>query len=489
MPCAQCTSGDVVLTCQDGNCVRVNGMLGVVVYLRPTGTAAGCKTTNPSRYWKLSRNCCGNARKQELEDSLMMARNVIERHFVEDHCTEMTKIPFIWNVDTQGPYLTLDMKMSHLKDLVFNFMFGVKAHRILKINISLNELKELQFESLCPFVNLRELNVSLNSICSISWLSALPLLMILNLAHNEVETLQGLENCKGLTVLNLSYNRIKSFANLPFLNSLTEMHLSGNQLESLEGAQHVPQLCELYIQGNQICSLLPLSSNLRLCVLDASDNTVLSLTDTVHVLGSLRRLKKLKLKGNPLTQDKGYSTAFRQSTTTEILDSVLLRDQYTYGSLFAPHVDVQMQTKEDLQEKARLAIQSKMQEKRSETESAIHYLHSKILNLQKGQLDYEDNLTMELEAYNRYLDIIPTEDYHSIDPKKVPYAMEKYMFTQFWERWDQGKRRQEYHPFRNLRKPDEVIQTAASVLSNLYPKHRSQETPDKEAGKHQETVC
>ncbi|XP_067915880.1 protein phosphatase 1 regulatory subunit 7-like [Heterodontus francisci] len=398
-----------------------------------------------------------------------MDGNMIERQFVEDRCTEMAIIPFIWNVRTEGPHFSLDMKMSRLKELVFNFVFGSRAHRILKINISLNELKELQCESLSPFVNLHELNVSLNSLRSISWLSVLPHLMVLNLSHNDIETLQGLESCKMLTVLDLSHNRIRSIANLPSLYSLTELHLSGNRLESLEGVQTAPQLSELYVQGNRIHSLLHLSSSLGLRVLDASDNVILSLVDALHVLGNLKRLKQLRLKGNPLTRDNSYSTAIGQSTTAEILDNVLLRDRYTYGSMFPPHGDVRGQVKEDLKATVRVAFQNKVQEKQRETESAIHYLHSRILNLQEEQEDYEDHLTVELEAYNRYLDVIPAEDYQSIDSEKVPSAMERYMFTKFWERWDQGKRRQGNRPFGDLTKPDEVIQTAAWLLSNPYP--------------------
>ncbi|XP_067861393.1 dynein axonemal assembly factor 1-like [Heptranchias perlo] len=283
--------------------------------------------------------------------------------------------------------------------------------------------------------------------------------MVLNLAHNAVETLGGLESCKTLTVLDLSHNRIRSIVGLPILNSLTELHLSGNKLESLEGVHHAPQLCELYIRGNRICSLLPLSSSLGLCVLDASDNVILSLPDTLHVLGNLRRLKQLRLKGNPLTRDNLHVTAVRQSTAVEILDNVLLRDRSTFGSTFAPHADVRGRTKEDLKETARAAFQNKVQEKRRETGSAIHYLHGRILSLQEEQQDYEDHLTMELKAYNRYLDAIPAEDYQSIDSERVPGAMERYMFTKFWERWDQGKRRQGNHPFRDLTKPEEIAQT------------------------------
>ncbi|XP_051890186.1 uncharacterized protein LOC127580606 [Pristis pectinata] len=327
-----------------------------------------------------------------------MAGSLIENQFFEDHCTELTVIPFIWSVQTEGPHFCLDMKMSHLKQLVFNFELEDKAQRILKFNISLNELEELQCDSLSPFANLLELNVSLNSLSSISWLSALPQLMVLNLSHNIIETLQGLECCTMLTVLDLSHNQIGSIANLPILNSLTKLHLSGN-------------------------------------------------------------------KGNPLTQDHRCSTAIRQSTTVEILDNVLLRDGFT----FEPPTDLQRQMKENLKESARMAFQSKVQEKRIETEMAIHYLHSRILSLQQDNQEVEDRLTLELEAYYRYLDAIPAEDYESIDSKKVPNAIERYMFTKFWERWDEGERRQRDHPFKDLTKSEEVVQTAAWLFTNPYP--------------------
>ncbi|XP_072922897.1 uncharacterized protein [Hemitrygon akajei] len=328
-----------------------------------------------------------------------MAGSLIENQFFEDHCTELTVLPFIWSIQTEGPHFYLDMKMSHLKQLKFNFEFENKAKRILKFDISLNELEELQCDSLSPFMNLLELNVSLNSLHSISWLSALPLLMVLNLSHNVIETLQGLECCTMLTDLDLSHNRIRSIVNLPILNNLTKLHLNGNKLESLEGVQHVPHLCELYIQGNGICSLLPLSSSLNLCVLDASDNMILFLSETLHVLENLRRLKQLRLKGNPLTQDSRYNSAIRQSTTVEILDNVLLRDGFTYGLTFESPADLQGQTKEGLKESARAAFQSRVQEKRIETEMAVHYLHSRILSLQKDNQEMEDHLTLELEAY------------------------------------------------------------------------------------------
>lgn len=400
---------------------------------------------------------------------LRMAKNLIENQFFEDHCSELTAIPFIWSVETEGPHYSLDMKMSHLKKLIFNFDFESKAQRILRFNISLNELEAMQYDSLSPFVNLLELNVSLNFLNSISWLKALPQLMVLNLSHNIIESLQGLECCKMLTALDISHNQIRSIANLPILNSLTKLHLSGNKLESLEGVQRLPQLCELYIQGNHICSLLPLSSSLNLCVLDASDNVILSLSDTLHVLENLRRLKQLRLKGNPLTQDERCNTAIRQCTTVEILDNVFLRDCFTYGLTFEPPADLQEQTKEDLKESARLAFQSKVQEKQIETEMAMHYLHSRMLSLQKDNQEMEDRLTLELQAYYRYLDAIPPEDYQSIDSKKVPDAIERYMFTKFWERWEEGKRRQRNHPFKDLTKSEEVVRTAAWLFTNPYP--------------------
>ncbi|XP_029472508.1 dynein assembly factor 1, axonemal-like isoform X4 [Rhinatrema bivittatum] len=170
------------------------------------------------------------------------------------------------------------------------------CQRIVKLDISLNELEELRTESLLPFENLRELDASLNTLSNVEGVGVLPSLAVLNLSYNAVTSVRGLEPCRRLVLLNLSHNRVKAVRDLPSLSSLTQLHLHSNKLKSLDGIQGLPQLRELYIQNNTISSLLPLSSSLTLNILDASNNEITSLMQTLQILRALRRLKQLHLK-------------------------------------------------------------------------------------------------------------------------------------------------------------------------------------------------
>ncbi|XP_075455025.1 uncharacterized protein LOC142494352 [Ascaphus truei] len=410
----------------------------------------------------------------------------IQRQFVEDRAAVLDFLPVTWNVKRPGPYYCLTMKMSRLKDLAFGFEFGSVnpretfpvtgfPERIVKLDVSLNELEELQADSLLPFENLLELDVSLNALGSVHAVGALPSLAVLNASYNAMTHIKGLATCSHLITLNVSHNHVRSMKDLPMLASLNQLHLDSNELESLEGIQNLPQLYELYVQNNQISSLLPLSTSLSLNVLDASNNDLGSLPETLQVVCGLRRLTQLKLKGNSLARDSRYATAIKQNTTVQILDNSLLKDPTDIGlspkqrSLLKDFLGSSPEggpTRQGLKDVAQKSFMGKLQAKRKDVESAVHHLHGRIMDLREELKDYEDNLSGEMESYVRYIDVIPPEHFHSIDPQKVPQAMEKYLFTKFWERWEHGKRKPGNVPFKDLTKPEEVVKAAAWLFSN-----------------------
>ncbi|KAM4039542.1 uncharacterized protein ACNLHF_017643 isoform 2-T3 [Anomaloglossus baeobatrachus] len=99
--------------------------------------------------------------------------HTITRQFVEDHATILDVLPVTWNVKTPGPYYRITMKMSRIKDFVFDFEFGSShfrdefpvtdfPERILQLDLSLNELTELKAISFHHLHNLLELNASCN---------------------------------------------------------------------------------------------------------------------------------------------------------------------------------------------------------------------------------------------------------------------------------------------------------------------------------------
>ncbi|KAK1166946.1 leucine-rich repeat-containing protein 23-like isoform X1 [Acipenser oxyrinchus oxyrinchus] len=402
----------------------------------------------------------------------------LDRQYVEDRGTVMLmdSLPFTWNVKSEGPHFCLDMKMSRLKELGYSFVFGsepreqwpVTGHpeRILKLDISLNELEELQNESMYPLENLCELNASLNALKGIQGVSVLPHLLDLQLSYNAISNVRGLQHNKMLTILNVSHNQIRTILGMPVLSNLTEVHIDSNKLESLEGIQNLPQLQELHAQNNQIRNLLPLSSSLNLHFADISNNEIHSLHESLQILKTLFRLKQLKLKGNPIARDNRYVTMVKQSTAVEILDNALIRDPRGHRQLLVPQSAKDGQTKEELIEAARAAYQDKLQRKQQEVASTIHYMHGRILDLQEELKEQKDSLRLELEGYIRYLETIPPEDFHSIDSRKVSGAIDQNMFTKFWKKWDHGKRRPGDIPFHDLTKPEEVVRTAVWLLSN-----------------------
>ncbi|XP_044836251.1 uncharacterized protein LOC123344279 [Mauremys mutica] len=406
----------------------------------------------------------------------------MNRQFVEDRAMVIDPLPFIWNVKGPGPHYCLDMKMSRLKGLAFAFEFGSVNPRIVKLDISLNELEELQPEALFPFENLSELDASLNALGVIRGIEVLPNLVVLNLSHNALRDLRSLENCIHLSVLNVSHNQVRALGDMPLLSNLTRLHLGSNKLRSLEGIQNLPQLCELYVQKNRISSLLPLSSSLALNVLDAASNEISSLQQALHVLGGLRRLRHLKLQGNPLARDSRYVAAIKQATSVETLDHALLRDpphrsalSLFSWSLLRESVAGSMDsgpTKEDLKKSASRIFLERLQRKTESTEHAVHHLHSRILDLREELREYEETFRTEVDGCIRYIDALPSEDFQGlVNPQEIPNAMEKYLFTKFWERWQHGRRKPANIPYKELTKPEEVIKAAVRLLSNppLHP--------------------
>ncbi|XP_053261716.1 dynein axonemal assembly factor 1-like [Podarcis raffonei] len=413
----------------------------------------------------------------------------MNRQYVEDRIVEVDPLPFTWNVETPGPHYVLCLKMSRLKQLAFNFEFGSVdprqsfpktefPERIVKLDISLNELQEIPPEALFPFENLAELDASLNALSTTRGMGPLPNLVALNLSYNAIGEVKELENCPRLSVLHMSHNRLRSLTEIPLLSNLTRLNLSSNQLESLEGVQNLPRLCQLHVRNNRIATLLPLASSLSLNVLCASGNDIGGLPEALHVLRGLRRLKHLTLKDNPVARDNRYTTAIKESTSVEILDGMFLHDPPSLSALplhmwpllrepASSSTDI-AQAKADLKEAARRAFSARLQRRRDDVGSAVHHFHSRILELQEELTGYEERLRLELDGCERFIQTLPSEDFRKLDnPQEIAEAMDKYLFTKFWEKWQRGQRKPACLPYKELSKPEDVVNAAAHLLSNL----------------------
>ncbi|XP_072003592.1 uncharacterized protein [Engystomops pustulosus] len=408
----------------------------------------------------------------------------IKRQFLEDRATVIDVIPVTWNVKTPGPYYCVTLTMSRIKDLVFDFEFESPYSRgdysvtdfpekILKLDLSLNELTTLKAKGFYHLRSLLDLNASCNILHSLPGLAMLSNLQVLDLSYNAISEIEQFKVCTQLVHLNLSHNKIQSIKELPSLVNLTQLHLNSNKLFSLDGIQNLPKLYELFVQHNKISSLLPLASSFTLNVLDVSNNNISSLSETVHVLHGLQRLSEVKLSGNPLAQSNRCIISLKEHTCIRILDNSILKyppkaEQLPgFQSILRESLSNMYKegyTRERMKDAVKKTLLERLKKKKDTLESSIHHFHREIMYLQEELTEFEETMKAEMENCIRYIDVIPQEEFLNIDPDKLQKATEQNLFTRFWEN---GKRKHENVSFKHLTKPEEVVKAAASLLSQL----------------------
>ncbi|KAG8576785.1 hypothetical protein GDO81_009972 [Engystomops pustulosus] len=341
----------------------------------------------------------------------------IKRQFLEDRATVIDVIPVTWNVKTPGPYYCVTLTMSRIKDLVFDFEFESPYSRgdypvtdfpekILKLDLSLNELTTLKAKGFYHLRSLLDLNASCNILHSLPGLAMLSNLQVLDLSYNAISEIEQFKVCTQLVHLNLSHNKIQSIKELPSLVNLTQLHLNSNK-------------------GN------PLAQSNRY-IISLKEHTCIRILDN--------SILKYPPKAEQLP---GYQSILRES----------LSNMYKEGY-----------TRERMKDAVKKTLLERLKKKKDTLESSIHHFHREIMYLQEELTEFEETMKAEMENCIRYIDVIPQEEFLNIDPDKLQKATEQNLFTRFWEN---GKRKHENVSFKHLTKPEEVVKAAASLLSQL----------------------
>ena len=170
-----------------------------------------------------------------------------------------------------------------------------------------------------------------NRLSSLAGVERLSRLRVLNCADNRVGSLVAVRDLRDLRALVANDNVISDTACLGALQQLNTLVLSGNALTAINDAafRSLTALTKLSLSNNQIASLggalrrcsalaelrvarnrltaLPdeLAANTRLKLVDAGGNRIRRLED-VAVLGRLRWLCNVNLRGNPVCDAPGY---------------------------------------------------------------------------------------------------------------------------------------------------------------------------------------
>ncbi|KAK7101209.1 leucine-rich repeat-containing protein 40-like isoform X2 [Littorina saxatilis] len=360
-----------------------------------------------------------------------MASTYLTPEFIERRLTTIppVAVPDSWGVERGGHYFQLDLKMCQLTAMHFDFSWGQERTpaprlasvldaptRILKIDVSLNDLSFLHEEWLEPFKNLRALDVSLNQIKHVQGVEVLQQLRTLNLSHNALRSADGLPNNSTLVELRLAVNDIQDMSTLPSMLNLKILDVSNNSLLSLDGLTSLPRLEELYAHRNQLRDILPVMSCRELRVLNAANNSIASFDTTLKVLAQLRSIQNVSLHGNPIDREPHYQgDILRVSQTIMTLDNISVKpipkreqDHKRHaGNLFS------------LKDAARQAFHDRIRVAKERLDDNVSFLQRRIVAMQHEHEEFEAKLKADLEACLRYLDTLSEEEIGSQDRSNI----------------------------------------------------------------------
>ena len=113
----------------------------------------------------------------------------------------------------------------------------VVLKHVTMLDLSMNYLSTMNFLSLFP--NLRHLFMTGNKLEHLSNLDAVPDLETLAVSSNRIKTFEGLGDLKQLKLLSLNYNEISSLQGFPFLPSLQAVNIKGNPIDEWQDIRRI----------------------------------------------------------------------------------------------------------------------------------------------------------------------------------------------------------------------------------------------------------
>ncbi|XP_021358652.1 uncharacterized protein LOC110453809 isoform X2 [Mizuhopecten yessoensis] len=337
--------------------------------------------------------------------------------------------------------------------------------RIIKLDLSLNELTALEHESLAHFKNVRELNASLNRVTKFAGVEVFKYLYTLNLSHNSIKRVENIIAIPSLVELNLSMNELRDISLMPSLINLEILNVSNNKLESLDGIQGLPKLKELYAQRNEIKHILPLTGCFHLQVLNVSSNSIHMLHTVVGVISQLKQLEVLNMHGNIVERDPMYQTDILKNSNVMTLDNIPIRPLPRHPVPSYDSSDVKHKKNIDsLKQAAQQAFEERMRESKHNMEENVRFLQKRILDLQDEYTAYDGKLRNDLDACLRYLDSLSIPDLSDMDKAKLRNEIASPLDGKFWHDGRRSRRQPQKTDYSDIRKTEELLRFATHEL-------------------------
>ncbi|CAI2365816.1 unnamed protein product [Moneuplotes crassus] len=181
-------------------------------------------------------------------------------------------------------------------------------------HLSLESRNITKIESLDMCTNLKNLYLYENKISKIQGLENCVNLTILSLERNLISKIEGLENLKKLQKLYLENNCINRLEGLHSNSNLEEINLNNQNLspgqeftfDDLSLCAVCSSLVRLDLKSCQIVDPKPLFYLERLDVLNLKDNQISELEAVSPFLSTIRYLRVLDMRGNPLAKIRKY---------------------------------------------------------------------------------------------------------------------------------------------------------------------------------------
>ncbi|XP_002121837.3 uncharacterized protein LOC100183890 [Ciona intestinalis] len=346
--------------------------------------------------------------------------------FIESRLTQLEDVELIKNV---GPILNrasykLDFRLCNITNFMqetenFSHINPPQPDQVsltpmvVKLDVSLNKITDLEKSDLDLFPHLRHLDASLNLLSTASGISACPKLLVLCLAYNKLKSLPAdlFTNTKFLQYLDLKSNYLKNVPKFPVLPFLKFLDLGYNALKNLDGLQNLQSLVELNVKYNKLNSVVDLAVCTELKVINLSHNNLEDVKLLCGPLSHLPKLDQLDIKGNPvllMNSTVDLEIYLVQNTTLTILNGEHvgpLKEQMLNMFKKVPYTSDD-QPKNSLKTSFKVAVLEHLSNRQSTFELNIQYLQHKLQSLVVEQKAQQANGIAEMETWLRYIDTL-----------------------------------------------------------------------------------
>ncbi|CAH3023297.1 unnamed protein product [Porites evermanni] len=177
------------------------------------------------------------------------------------------------------------------------------CHNVVTLDLSNNKITRIGDLSSCS--KIQRLFMDNNQLINTKGLSCLTNLQHLSLAHNHLARVYDIDKAMLLQTLNLQANNLQEPPQLTNCVLLRELELNDNSISSLDSLSRawLPLLRCLSVSQNSISQLSPLGNLIMLDSLDISNNLISDTDSLIPGLQGCKRLKTLKIEGNPVHED------------------------------------------------------------------------------------------------------------------------------------------------------------------------------------------